>query len=340
MALEDPRPSTTDHLVLGIDAHGVPVVLSLADLAGHGLICGVTGSGKTHTAKLMAEGLSALGVPTFAVDAKGDFAGIAKAGPVAGEDATAQPPPPVILWDLAGRRGHRLTFPVIADNLRQVRANGAAYVAILDATALIPAAATYAAAIFDLILDLAEPAVAARPAEGLQMVVLLEEAHLIFRHTDPAQHQALAEALAQLADRRIAVVFMTPAPSDLPDLLDQALDLRIQHSLWTPSEASEARLQAWFGAHQETGDLGLREAARSLEIGEALVALPGWPARRVRISKSATRDGPLSAGERRALVAATSGLLSTSTAVRNRARHQHAGLRSHGRRPHPRRTPR
>ena len=46
----------------------------------HGLIAGATGTGKTKTLQLMAEQLSAMGVPVFAADMKGDLAGLTKAG--------------------------------------------------------------------------------------------------------------------------------------------------------------------------------------------------------------------------------------------------------------------
>ena len=46
----------------------------------HGLIAGATGTGKTKTLQLVAEQLSALGVPVFLADIKGDLAGIAMAG--------------------------------------------------------------------------------------------------------------------------------------------------------------------------------------------------------------------------------------------------------------------
>jgi DNA helicase HerA-like ATPase len=46
----------------------------------HGLVAGATGTGKTKTLQLMAEQLSALGVPVFAADIKGDLSGIASAG--------------------------------------------------------------------------------------------------------------------------------------------------------------------------------------------------------------------------------------------------------------------
>ena len=43
----------------------------------HGLIAGATGTGKTVTLQVLAEGFSQLGVPVFLADVKGDLAGLA-----------------------------------------------------------------------------------------------------------------------------------------------------------------------------------------------------------------------------------------------------------------------
>ena len=58
--------------------------LPLATINRHGLIAGATGTGKTRTLQLMAEQLSAQGVPVFAADVKGDLSGLAEAGPPSG----------------------------------------------------------------------------------------------------------------------------------------------------------------------------------------------------------------------------------------------------------------
>ncbi|WP_225754784.1 helicase HerA-like domain-containing protein [Actinotalea sp. Marseille-Q4924] len=59
---------------------GAPVGLPLATMNRHGLVAGATGTGKTRTLQLMAEGLSAAGVPTFLADIKGDLSGMATPG--------------------------------------------------------------------------------------------------------------------------------------------------------------------------------------------------------------------------------------------------------------------
>jgi len=81
----------------------------------HGLVTGATGTGKTVTLQVLAEGFSRAGVPVFAADIKGDLSGIAAPGEAkdflvkrAQEVGLAYEPDnfPVIFWDLFGEQGH------------------------------------------------------------------------------------------------------------------------------------------------------------------------------------------------------------------------------------------
>src|SRR5262249_59955317 len=58
----------------------VRVQVALSRVNRHGLIAGATGTGKTKTLQVIAGQLSALGVPVFAVDVKGDLSGIGEPG--------------------------------------------------------------------------------------------------------------------------------------------------------------------------------------------------------------------------------------------------------------------
>ena len=81
----------------------------------HGLVTGATGTGKTVTLQALAHGFSAIGVPVFVADVKGDLSGIAKAGGANAKVAerlkllgleARYAACPVVFWDLAGKRGH------------------------------------------------------------------------------------------------------------------------------------------------------------------------------------------------------------------------------------------
>src|SRR3954454_2189836 len=98
-----------------------PEALSLALANRHGLITGATGTGKTVTLQVLAEGFSRAGVPVFAADIKGDLSGIAAVGEA--KDAFVkrsrelgfdyQPDEfPVIFWDMFGEEGHPIRATV------------------------------------------------------------------------------------------------------------------------------------------------------------------------------------------------------------------------------------
>ena len=82
----------------------------------HGLITGATGTGKTVTLQLLAERLSAIGVPVFMADVKGDLSGLGAAGSLTPKlkarlDSLgiAAPSPaafPTVFWDVFGEAGH------------------------------------------------------------------------------------------------------------------------------------------------------------------------------------------------------------------------------------------
>src|SRR3954468_625943 len=83
----------------------------------HGLVTGATGTGKTVSLQVLAEGFSNAGVPVFAADIKGDLSGMAAPGngkePLvkrAKEIGIEYVPDkfPVVFWDLFGEQGHRV----------------------------------------------------------------------------------------------------------------------------------------------------------------------------------------------------------------------------------------
>ncbi|WP_108482007.1 helicase HerA-like domain-containing protein [Oceaniglobus ichthyenteri] len=112
----------TDRIFVGGGGpdHGVAQGLLLQYANRHGLIAGATGTGKTVTLQILAEGFSAAGVPVFLSDVKGDLSGLARSGSVDFKlhDAFSKRAAtigfsdytydafPVTFWDLFGKAGH------------------------------------------------------------------------------------------------------------------------------------------------------------------------------------------------------------------------------------------
>ena len=105
-----------------VGTSGTPLALLLNMANRHGLIAGATGTGKTVTLQVLAEGLSRCGVPVFVADVKGDLAGLSQAGALSpkllerihtlGLADYAPKPCPVVFWDLSGEQGHPLRATV------------------------------------------------------------------------------------------------------------------------------------------------------------------------------------------------------------------------------------
>jgi uncharacterized protein len=109
-----------DGLFIGTAPGGARQVINWKRANRHGMIAGATGTGKTITLQVMAEGFSRNGVPVFISDVKGDLSGMAMAGSAQqknhdifaaraaeiGDSEWAYADNPVQFWDLFGEQGH------------------------------------------------------------------------------------------------------------------------------------------------------------------------------------------------------------------------------------------
>src|SRR5246127_3446492 len=112
-------PDRDGKIFVGRGDHNQFLALALANR--HGLATGATGTGKTVSLQVLAEGFSRAGVPVFAADVKGDLSGIAARGEAKPElikrakDMGFDYAPeefPVVFWDLFGEQGHPIRATV------------------------------------------------------------------------------------------------------------------------------------------------------------------------------------------------------------------------------------
>jgi hypothetical protein len=117
-ALQD-DPAKTGKIVVGKSGKYESLDLHFGNR--HGLITGQTGTGKTVTLQVLAEGFSKAGVSVFAADVKGDLSGVAAVGEAkeplvkraADMGLTYQPDEfPVLFWDVFGEQGHPIRATV------------------------------------------------------------------------------------------------------------------------------------------------------------------------------------------------------------------------------------
>src|SRR5258708_4668401 len=114
MAISDDNVADTGEKIF-VGKGEEPAWLTLALANRHGLVTGATGTGKTVSLQVMAEGLARAGVSVFAADIKGDLSGISEIGEAkdfivkrAGEiGLTFQPDQfSTVFWDVFGEQGH------------------------------------------------------------------------------------------------------------------------------------------------------------------------------------------------------------------------------------------
>ena len=104
----------TEQIFIGRGAADQHLSLKLANR--HGLIAGATGTGKTVSLQILAEGFSEAGVPVFMADIKGDLSGMSQSGVekdfleerarTIGLEDYHYTRYPVVFWDVFGAQGH------------------------------------------------------------------------------------------------------------------------------------------------------------------------------------------------------------------------------------------
>jgi uncharacterized protein len=114
MATTETKTGDTDEKVF-IGKGEQPAWLTLGLANRHGLVTGATGTGKTVSLQVMAEGFARAGVPVFAADIKGDLSGVSEAGEAkdfilqrAKEMGLSFQPDQfsTVFWDVFGQQGH------------------------------------------------------------------------------------------------------------------------------------------------------------------------------------------------------------------------------------------
>jgi DNA helicase HerA-like ATPase len=114
MATSDNKMADTDQKIF-IGKGEQPAWLTLGLANRHGLVTGATGTGKTVSLQVMAEGFARAGVPVFAADIKGDLSGISEVGEAKDSivkrasdmELSFQPDQfSTVFWDVFGEQGH------------------------------------------------------------------------------------------------------------------------------------------------------------------------------------------------------------------------------------------
>ncbi|MEO1677277.1 MAG: helicase HerA-like domain-containing protein [Pseudomonadota bacterium] len=393
--------------------YGAPQHLRL-DLANrHGLIAGATGTGKTVTVQILAEGFSAAGVPVLVPDVKGDLSGLGAAGspdgPLHGAFTERADTIgldlvygacPVTFWDIFGEKGHpvrttiaemgplllarllelteaqegvlNIAFRVAdeqglalldLDDLRallvwvgehradlslrygnvspasvgaiqrqllvleaedsgaffgepaldladimRVDPDGRGRINVLAADRLMAAPRLYATTLLWLMSELFEDLPEQGDADRPRLVVVFDEAHLIFEDAPKALLDKIEQVARLIRSKGVGLYFCTQSPDDVPEDILGQLGNRVQHALRAFTARDRRALKAASETYRDNPALDIETAIREVGTGEAVTSFlekkgtPGM-AERTLIRPPGSQLGPLSDGARAALIA-------------------------------------
>ena len=195
-------------------------------------------------------------------------------------------------------------------DLMRVDENGKGIVNILAADELINSPALYSTFLLWLLSELFEELPEVGNPDKPKMVFFFDEAHLLFDDSPKALVDKIEQVARLIRSKGVGIYFVTQSPADIPDSVLGQLGNRIQHALraYTPKEQKSIRAAA--SSFRENPSFDTEEVITDLGVGEALVSMldakgvPGIVGRTL-IRPPASRLGPATASERKAMIAAS-----------------------------------
>ncbi|MBI2963029.1 MAG: DUF853 family protein [Deltaproteobacteria bacterium] len=193
------------------------------------------------------------------------------------------------------------------EDLLQTDAAGRGVVNVLAADRLFRHPKMYAAFLLWLLAELFERLPEVGDLDRPKLVLFFDEAHLLFGDAPQALEQKIEQVVRLVRSKGVGVYFVTQNPLDVPDLVLGQLGNRVQHALRAFTPRDQKAVRAAAETLRRNPALDVERAIAELGVGEALVSLlddHGRPGvvERAKICPPRSRVGPISAGERRAII--------------------------------------
>ena len=198
----------------------------------------------------------------------------------------------------------------IADLLQTAPMNGKAQgvINILVADRLLTSPRLYATFLLWMLSELYERLPEVGDLDKPKLVFFFDEAHLLFDEAPKVLLDRIELVVRLVRSKGVGVFFVTQNPLDVPDSVLAQLGNRVQHALraFTPRDQKAVKTAAT--TMRANPKLDIEKAIGELAVGEALVSLlddKGRPSvtERVFVVPPASRIGPISDDERKALIA-------------------------------------
>ena len=200
--------------------------------------------------------------------------------------------------------------PALAiDDLMQTD-GGRGVVNVLAAEKLLSSPRVYSTMLLWLLSELFENLPEVGDPEKPKLVFFFDEAHLLFNDAPKELLERIEQVVRLVRSKGVGVYFVTQNPLDVPQTVLGQLGNRVQHALRAYTPRDQQAVKAAATTFRANPKLDVEKVIGELGVGEALVSFldeKGRPTvvERAFVVPPASRLGPLSAEERKKLIAAS-----------------------------------
>ena len=196
------------------------------------------------------------------------------------------------------------------NDLMKVDENGRGVINILSAEKLVQAPALYSTFLLWMLSELFEQLPEAGDLDKPKLVFFFDEAHLLFSDAPPALTDKVEQVVRLIRSKGVGVYFVTQNPLDVPEKILGQLGNRVQHALRAFTPRDQKAVQAAAQTMRANPKFDAATVITELGVGEALVSFLDEKGRPTVVERStifppASRLGPLTAAERKALIDAS-----------------------------------
>jgi len=196
------------------------------------------------------------------------------------------------------------------DDLLQTDEHGRGIVNVLAADRLLNAPQIYSTLLLWVLSELFERLPEVGDPDKPKLVFFFDEAHLLFTDAPKLLLDKIEQVVRLIRSKGVGVYFVTQNPLDVPDAVLGQLGNRVQHALRAFTPRDQKAVKAAADTMRANPKLDTEKAITELAVGEALVSFldeKGRPnvVERAFILPPASRIGPITAEERKAVIAAS-----------------------------------
>jgi len=196
------------------------------------------------------------------------------------------------------------------DDLIQTDGNGHGVVNILAADKLLNSPKLYSTLLLWLLSELYEKLPEVGDRDRPKLVFFFDEAHLLFTDAPKELLEKIEQVVRLIRSKGVGVFFVTQNPLDIPETVLGQLGNRVQHALRAFTPRDQKAVKAAAATMRANPALDTEKAITELGVGEALVSPldeKGRPGivERAYILPPASRIGPVTADERKAVIASS-----------------------------------